>query len=177
MIAVKSKAPSFQLRNQFGELVSLDTYRGKKVLLVFLPNILELRSRVQVVNYKYSLSQFHLLDTEVIGVCGSSMKDIQLECQNLQLNFPVLNDDACEVRCLYHAWKEKITCGNKGYVTQRSALLIDESGYVVKGYRQVNVNLHDRIVLAYLEDKRTSALWRSLSRRKKEKIMRELDNK
>ena len=173
----KKKALNFHLRNQYGEYHSLDTYQGKYILLVFIPDIMELKSRIQVMNYKYALAQFHALDTEIIGICGSSMKDIQAECRNLELNFPILNDDACEVRNLYHTRKEKVICGKKCFINQRSAFLIDKQGIIKKVYRQVNVNSHTNSVLEYLENKRTKEVWRSLSRRKKEKIMKGIKEK
>jgi len=63
-----------------------------------------------------------------------------------------LSDEDKEVHKMYDTWKLKKMFGKEYYGAERSTFVIDESGQVVKVFRNVKAKGHAKIVLEFIEN-------------------------
>ncbi len=123
MISVGSKAPDFSLPDQHGKSVSLSSFRGKKVLLVFYPGDNTPVCTAQLCSYRDNFSAFEKAGVQILGISTDSVESKKNFAEKYQFPFPILSD------------KEKIV--SKQYdalsffgFSQRAYVLIDEEGIV-----------------------------------------------
>jgi peroxiredoxin len=126
MIAAGEPAPGFTLRNQDGEKVSLDDFRGRRVLLVFYPLDFSPVCSDQLSIYQEVKPQIAERGVELVGVSvdhGFAHKAFQ---EKLGIDTPLLADFEPKgaVARAYGAYIEKVGHAN------RSLVLIDEEGTV-----------------------------------------------
>jgi peroxiredoxin len=126
MIAAGEPAPTFTLRNQDGEQVSLSDYRGRKLLLVFYPLDFSPICSDQLSIYQEVKPQIAEKGVELVGISvdhGFAHKAFQ---EKLGIDTPLLADfePKGEVARAYGAYIEKTGHAN------RSLVLVDEEGTV-----------------------------------------------
>lgn len=127
-ISLNPKAPAFSLSNTDRQLVSLDDFKGKNVVLLFFPLAFTGGCTAEMCHVRDNIAIYNDLNAEVIGIsvdAGPSLKKFKEE-QNL--NFTLASDFNKEMSraygVLYEDW-----FGMKG-VAKRSAFVIDREGMV-----------------------------------------------
>lgn len=176
MIEKNQTAPAFQFETQFHTWVNQEQLRGRVILMFFLPNLAYLSDQVLLMSYMKAYDRFAAMNVCVIGVCGETTIDIRQTALHFKLPFFLTEDLDHTVRNAYDVWHEKMICGSKRWVMDRSALIIDEFGNVMKTYRRIKLEDHVYDVLDFLEHLHEKKTWQSLSRREKEKIRKSQDN-
>lgn len=142
-VTLGSIAPDFTLKNTNAENVSLNSYKGKKVVLLFFPFANSGVCTKEMCSMRDSMSQYSELNAEVIGVSVDSPFTLKLWKEHNQINFQLLSDFNKEVAPAYGALYDVFAPGKFDYrgVAKRSAFVIDETG-VVK-YAEVLENAGD----------------------------------
>ena len=91
--AVGDLAPDFVLRDQFGQDVSLSSYRGSKaVALAFYPFAFSGVCTGELSGVRDRLEEFMTFDTEVLAVSCDPMYSLRSFAEVEGLNFPLLSD-------------------------------------------------------------------------------------
>jgi peroxiredoxin len=120
------KAPDFSLANHEGKELSLDDFRGRKVVLVFYPLDFSPVCTDQLSIYQEVLPQIADAGAEVVGISVDSSWTHRAFRERLGLTMTLLSDfePKGEVIRAYGAYLDQVGHGN------RSLVLIDEDGVV-----------------------------------------------
>ena len=141
-------APTFTLPNQEGTPVSLDTYKGKWVVLYFYPKDMTTGCTIEAHNFQRDLDKYQALNTVILGVSVDTVDSHKQFCTKDSLSFTLLADPDKKVVTQYGS------LGNYGpmQIANRNTFLIDPSGKIVKVWTKVNPQVHSDEVLAALND-------------------------
>lgn len=137
MLEVGTKAPSFSLPDQNGDIHTLEEYAGKKVILYFYPRDNTPGCSKQACGFGELYPQFMEKDAVVIGISKDSVASHKKFEQKYQLPFTLLSDKELEAIQAYDVWKEKKSYGKVSMGVVRTTYLIDEEGIIVKAFDKV----------------------------------------
>ncbi|QZY86320.1 thioredoxin-dependent thiol peroxidase [Exiguobacterium acetylicum] len=148
------QAPTFTLPNAQGESISLEDYRGKKVVLYFYPKDSTPGCTTEACDFRDATHAFEENNTVILGVSADSQKRHQNFIAKYELPFQLLSDVEHEVCEQYGVWQLKKNYGKEYYGIVRSTFLIDESGEIVKEWRSVKVKDHVAEALQYVQEQK-----------------------
>ena len=137
MLEIGTKAPDFTLLDQNGENVSLNDFRGKKVILYFYPKDSTPGCTKQACAFSELNPHFIEANAQIIGISKDSVASHKRFEQKYQLPFILLSDSELEVIKSYDVWKEKNMYGKKVMGVVRSTYLINEEGIIEKAFTKV----------------------------------------
>ncbi len=126
-LQIGTEAPDFTLRDQFGQGVTLSSYRGKKaVVLFFYPYAFSGVCVGEMSGIRERLDEFLTFDTEVLAISCDSVYSLRTFADIDGLNFPLLSDfwPHGEVARAYGVFDE--TTG----AALRSSYVVDREGLV-----------------------------------------------
>ncbi len=148
MPTVGQTAPTFTLPSQDGSPVSLDSYRGKWVVLYFYPKDMTPGCTVEAHNFQRDLSKFEADNAVVLGVSVDTTDSHKQFCTKDGLTFKLLADPEHKVVDEYGS------LGHFGPMTiaNRNTFLIDPDGKIVKEWTKVDPQHHSEEVLAALAE-------------------------
>ena len=138
MLEVGTKAPSFELPDQNGQVHTLEEYRGKKVILYFYPKDNTDGSTKQACGFGELYPQFLEKDAVVIGISKDSVASHKKFEEKYGLPFTLLSDTELAAIQAYDVWQEKNMYGKKTMGVVRTTYLIDGQGVIVKAFGKVN---------------------------------------
>jgi len=146
MPAVGQAAPTFTLPSQDGSQISLDSYRGKWVVLYFYPKDMTSGCTIEAHNFQRDQAKYDAKKAVVLGVSVQDSQSHQQFCTKEGLTFKLLADTDDKVTGEYGSLKNY---GVAKYAA-RHTFLIDPQGKIVKEYMDVDPNNHSEEVLAEL---------------------------
>jgi peroxiredoxin len=120
-------APDFTLRDQFGQDVTLSSYRGTKaVILFFYPYAFSNVCTGELSGIRDRLDEFLTFDTEVLAISCDPKYAVRAFADHDGLNFPLLSDfwPHGDVARAYDVFDELKGC------SRRSSYVIDKGGIV-----------------------------------------------
>jgi peroxiredoxin len=126
-LSVGSPAPDFTLRDQFGQDVTLSSFRGSKaVALVFYPYAFSGVCTGEMAGIRDRLEDFLTFDTEVLAISCDPVYALRAFADADGLNFPLLSDfwPHGEVTRAFNVFDEARGC------PMRSSYVIDKDGVV-----------------------------------------------
>jgi peroxiredoxin Q/BCP len=146
MPAVGQLAPTFTLPSQTGEPISLDSYRGKWVVLYFYPKDMTTGCTIEAHKFQDALPQFDAKNAVILGVSVDTVDSHKQFCTKDALTFHLLADPDHKVVSAYGSLGgfAGITMAN------RNSFLIDPQGKIAKEWVKVNPNTAASDVLAAL---------------------------
>ena len=129
MSAIKlgDPAPDFTLRDQFGQDVTLSSFRGTKaVALFFYPYVFSGVCAGEMSGIRDRLDEFLTFDTEVLALSCDPTYAVRAFADHDGLNFPLLSDfwPHGEVARAYDVFNEVRGCA------RRSSFILDKEGVV-----------------------------------------------
>ena len=133
-----NKSPGFKLKNQNGELIDSDDFKGKKLFIYFYPKANTPGCTAQSCSVKESLPDFSGLDAAVIGISPDSPENQKKFADKYNLKFPLLCDEEKAVSESFGVWGEKKLYGKTYMGIIRSSFLIDEEGYIEECWYKVS---------------------------------------
>ena len=142
MLAEGKKAPAFTLPNSDGKNVSLKDFLGTKVVLYFYPKDSTSGCTQEACDFRDAMPDFSKLDTVVIGLSPDPSKSHRKFADKYELPFELLSDENKVVLEEYGVWKEKSMYGKKYMGVERTTVIIDEEGKVLKIFPKVKVKNH-----------------------------------
>jgi thioredoxin-dependent peroxiredoxin len=145
-------APDFSLRNQRGDLVSLQDFLGKKnVVLYFYPKASTPGCTTQACGIRDHQSDFDKLDTIVLGVSPDEPPKLQKFIDKYTLSFDLLADADHKVAERYGVWGLKKFMGREFMGILRTSFIINKSGRLAYITPKVNTKTHDKDILAQVD--------------------------
>jgi peroxiredoxin len=123
------KAPDFTLRNTKKEEVSLSSYEGKKVVVLFFPLAFTGVCTDELCSVRDNMNVYSDLDAEVVAISVDSLFTLEKYKAEQAYNFPLLSDFNKDVSRSYGTLYENFVLDMKG-VAKRSAFVIDGKGIV-----------------------------------------------
>jgi len=123
------KAPVFSLYNTDKELVTLESFHGKNVVLVFFPMAFTKVCTAELCSMRDNMNVYERLNSEILGISVDSLFTLGKFKAEQNLNFPLLSDFNKEISRAYGALYEEFVFGMKG-VSKRAAFIIDKEGAI-----------------------------------------------
>ncbi|MCR4902688.1 MAG: thioredoxin-dependent thiol peroxidase [Butyrivibrio sp.] len=137
MLEVGTKAPSFELPDQNGEMHKLEDYRGQKVILYFYPKDMTSGCTKQACGFSERMPQFKEKGAVILGVSKDTVASHKKFEEKYGLAFTILADPERKVIEAYDVWKEKKLYGKVSMGVVRTTYLIDEEGIIIKANDKV----------------------------------------
>ncbi len=139
-------APTFTLPSQDGTQVSLDSFKGKWVVLYFYPKDMTTGCTIEAHNFQRDQEQYTKENAVILGVSVDSTDSHKQFCTKENLTFRLLSDPSKGVVKAYGS------LGSFGPVeiAKRNTFLIDPTGKIVKVWTGVKPDVHSQEVLAEL---------------------------
>lgn len=131
-------APAFSAKDQQGNTISLNQFKGKKVILYFYPKDNTPGCTAEACDFRDNYQSLTAKGMEVIGVSVDDEKSHQKFIDKYSLPFTLLADTDHTIVNAYGVWVEKNMYGRKYMGIQRSTFLIDEKGYILQIIKKVN---------------------------------------
>lgn len=147
MLEVGTKAPNFSLKDENGDVRTLDVFKGKKVILYFYPKDNTPGCTNQACGFRDLYPQFEEKDAVVLGVSKDSVESHKKFKEKYDLPFTLISDPDLEAIKAYDVWKEKKMFGKTHMGIVRSTYLIDEDGKIAKAFEKVKAKENPKDML------------------------------
>ena len=128
-IEIGQKAPSFNLYDTDKQQVSLESLKGKNVVLLFFPAAFTGVCTKELCQTRDELSFYNDLKAEVLGISVDLPFTLGKFKELNNYNFKLLTDFNKEASIAYNVLCEEWIMGLKG-VSKRSSFVIDKDGIV-----------------------------------------------
>ena len=150
MVEEGKPAPAFSLTSDTGETVTLESLRGKPVVLYFYPKDNTPGCTRQACGIRGAWSEFQRRGAVVLGVSPDSERSHVKFKEKYDLPFTLLADPDHLVAEAYGVWVEKKNYGRTSMSVERSSFVIDVDGNIARILRRVKPDEHADDVLAAL---------------------------
>ena len=145
------QAPDFSLPDQDGNLLSLSSLRGKKVLVYFYPKASTPGCTTQACGLRVIHGELSTLNTVVLGISPDPATRLKNFVVKQQLNFTLLGDEDHAVADAFGVWGPKKFMGKEYDGIHRISFLIDEQGVIAQVFDNFKTSNHHDVVLDYLK--------------------------
>jgi peroxiredoxin Q/BCP len=142
MSEIGQPAPDFSLESDSGETISLESLRGRPVVVYFYPKDDTPGCTRQACAIRDSWAEVERLGATVIGVSPQSAESHRKFKQKYSLPFPLLADTDHAMAEAYGVWVEKKNYGRTYMGINRSGFVIDADGRLAAAKRGVKPDAH-----------------------------------
>ncbi len=146
-LKIGDKAPKFSALDQDGNSISLEDYKGKKLVLFFYPKASTPGCTMEAKNLRDHYQELLNKGYEVLGVSADSAKRQKNFCVKNDLPFPLLADEDKKVIQDYGVWGLKKFMGREYDGIHRTTFIIDEHGLIEKIIEKVKTKDHTAQIL------------------------------
>ena len=145
-----NKAPMFEGVNQNGLKISLNDFKGKKLILYFYPKDNTPGCTAEACNLNDNYEMWIKKGYEVIGVSPDNEKSHLKFVEKFGLKFNLIADTENKILDAYGAWGEKSMYGKKYMGVLRTTYLIDENGVIEAVFDKVDTKNHTKQIIEAL---------------------------
>lgn len=150
MLQIGDPAPGFALESDGGEIVRLEDFRGRNVVLFFYPKDDTPGCTKEACGFRDRIDDFEREGWAVLGVSPDPVDRHRKFRDNYGLNFPLLSDPDHTVAEAYGAWGKKTLYGREYEGILRTTFLIDEEGRIAGVHEKVRPEGHADALLETL---------------------------
>jgi peroxiredoxin Q/BCP len=147
------KAPDFSGLNQNNELISLDLFKGKKLILYFYPKDNTPGCTAESCNLNDNYQSWLSKGYEVVGVSPDSVASHKKFADKFNFGFNLIADPETKILQAYGVWGEKSMYGRKYMGVLRTTFIIDENGIIVDVFEKVDTKKHTEQIVKALDIK------------------------
>ncbi|HOA71911.1 MAG TPA: thioredoxin-dependent thiol peroxidase [Phycisphaerae bacterium] len=149
--AIGSRAPSFSAPDANGQRISLSSFRGKKiVVLYFYPKDNTSGCTKEACGFRDAHELYQQAGIQVLGVSPDSVASHQKFASKYALPFPLISDEDKQICEAYGVWQEKSMYGRKYMGVARTTFVIDKQGRIAHIFEKVKTTGHDQEVLEWI---------------------------
>ena len=148
MLDTGEAAPSFDLENQAGDVVSLADYRGQWVVVYFYPRADTPGCTTEACEFRDNWDAFSDHDIAVIGISDDPVADLESFADSYDLPFELCSDPDGSVASAYESYGEKNVFGNVVEGVFRNTYVVDPDGEIAATFEGVSPEGHAEEVLA-----------------------------
>ena len=136
------KAPPFALQDDTGSEVSLESLRGRKVIVYFYPAAMTPGCTKQACDFSDSLEHLQGQGYEVVGISPDQPEKLARFRERDNLSITLLSDPDKAVMTSYGAFGEKKLYGKVVQGVIRSTFVLDEEGTIEHAMYNVKATGH-----------------------------------
>ena len=144
---IGKKAPAFSAKNQKEETLTLDHYKGKKLVLYFYPKDDTPGCTAEACDLRDHYQKFLDAGYEILGVSPDKEAKHQKFIDKYELPFDLLADIEQTVANAYGVWVEKNMYGRKYMGIKRTTFIINEEGVLEEIIEKVKTKEHASQIL------------------------------
>ena len=144
------KSPSFEGVNQNGKKISLDDFKGKKLILYFYPKDDTPGCTAESCDLNDNYEMWLKKGFEVVGVSPDNEKSHLKFIGKFGLKFNLIADTSHEILEAFGAWGEKSMYGKKYMGVLRTTYVIDENGIIEAVFEKVDTKNHTSQIIETL---------------------------
>ncbi len=141
------KAPDFQGIDQDGNSVSLNDFKGHKLVLYFYPKDSTPGCTSQACNLRDNYDYLLKNGYKVVGVSADSEKSHKKFIEKHELPFPLIADTEKEIIKTYDVWAPKKFMGKEFLGIVRTTFVIDEEGIIEEIIGKVKTKDHTHQII------------------------------
>ena len=146
-LTIGNPAPNFSGINQNEIPVSIDQYKGKKLVLYFYPKDDTPGCTAESCDLRDNYQRFIEAGYEVLGVSPDTAAKHQKFIAKYELPFDLIADTDHSVAEAFGVWVEKSMYGKKYMGIARTTFIINESGLIEDIIEKVNTKAHTTQIL------------------------------
>tara|TARA_B100001540_G_scaffold268246_1_gene250254 strand:+ start:970 stop:1419 length:450 start_codon:yes stop_codon:yes gene_type:complete len=146
-LKIGDKAPKINSLDQNGNLITLEQYKGKKVVLYFYPKDMTPGCTSQACNLSDNYNNLLNKGYDVIGVSCDSTKRHQKFIEKHTLPFNLISDEDQKVVNDYGVWQLKKFMGREYMGIVRTTFIINERGIIENIINKVDTKNHTNQIL------------------------------
>lgn len=148
MLKPGDKAPEFSAPNENGEILTLQQFKGKKLVLYFYPKDDTPGCTAEACSLRDHYSRFLKKGYAILGVSPDSEKKHQKFIEKYNLPFSLLADPEANILKAYGVWGLKKFMGREYMGVLRTTFIIDEKGHIERVIDKVDTKEHADQILA-----------------------------
>jgi thioredoxin-dependent peroxiredoxin len=148
MLEAGQKAPLFKGKDQDGKMVSLSSYKGRKLAIFFYPEDDTPTCTEQACNLRDNYALLKKEGIEVLGVSPDSLTSHAKFMGKFDLPYTLVADPDKKIIDAYGVWGEKNMYGRKYMGLIRTTFLLDEQGVIKHVFRKPRVRKHAEEIIA-----------------------------
>ena len=142
MLKIGDKSPVINSIDQNGEAITLEQFKGKKVVLYFYPKDMTPGCTLQSCNLRDNYQMLLDKGYVVLGCSADSSEKHVKFIEKHDLPFPLISDEEKKVVEDYGVWGLKKFMGKEYMGISRITFLIDENGIIEDIIKKVNTKEH-----------------------------------
>jgi len=139
--------PNFTAKDDQGNEISLNDYKGKKLVVFFYPKASTPGCTVEACNLRDNYEELQLKGYELLGVSADSEKRQSNFKNKYEFPFPLLADEDKTVINAFGVWGPKKFMGKVYDGIHRMTFIIDEQGIVERVIEKVKTKDHAAQIL------------------------------
>ena len=151
MLTVGELAPDFTLPTDSGDDLTLSALRGRPVVLFFYPKDDTSGCTTEACGFRDLFPRFDASKAVVLGMSPDPVKSHQKFKAKYELPYPLVADTEKVALQAYGVWKEKSMYGKKYMGVERTTVVIDAEGRVVKVFEKVKPAGHAAAVMEVVD--------------------------
>jgi len=131
-LKVGDKAPDFTLFNQDGEPVTLSSFKGKNVVVLFFPAANTGACTTEMCTFRDELKEYENLNAQLLGISVDTHFALKMFHEKNNYNFPLLSDFNKKVIKDYDVVLDVFVPGKFDYfnTAKRAAFVVDKNGLI-----------------------------------------------
>ncbi|MEX0982985.1 MAG: thioredoxin-dependent thiol peroxidase [Bacteroidales bacterium] len=143
-LKIGDPAPDFSAPDQNGNMVSLEQFKGKKLVLYFYPKDNTPGCTAEACDLRDNYESFLSDRYEILGVSPDSANSHQKFIEKYDLPFRLLSDVDKKIMEAYGAWGEKKKYGKTYMGVLRKTFIISEEGSIENIIEKVDTKNHSK---------------------------------
>ena len=147
------KAPEFHGLNQNNENVSLETFKGKKLIIYFYPKDNTPGCTAESCNLNDNYQLWLSKGYEVVGVSPDKVATHKKFADKFQFGFNLIADPDTTILQAYGVWGEKSMYGKTYMGVLRTTFVINEDGIIEEIFEKVDTKNHTEQIVKTLDIK------------------------
>lgn len=147
-LKIGDKAPAFSCKDENGNTIRLEDYKGKKVVLYFYPKDNTPGCTAQACNLRDNYSELGKNDIIILGASADDEGKHQKFITKFDLPFPLLSDVDHTLLNLYGVWGEKKFMGKIYDGIHRTTFIMNESHTIIAIIEKPKTKDHAAEILA-----------------------------
>ena len=141
------KAPDFKGKDQNGNVITLSSFKGKKLIMYFYPKDNTPACTVQACNLRDNYVALKKKGYAIVGISADDEKMHKKFSDKNLLPFPLIADTDKKIIQAYDVWGEKKFMGRIFDGINRTTFIIDEKGVIEKVILNVKTKSHTEQIL------------------------------
>lgn len=146
-LQIGEKAPEFKGFDESGNLLTLDSFKGKNLILYFYPKDNTPGCTDEACDLRDNYNMWIDKGYAVVGISPDSSESHQKFITKYSLPFPLIADTEKQIIKAYGAWGLKKMYGKEYEGLIRTTFIIDKEGVITQIFNKVKTKEHTQQIL------------------------------